>query len=98
MTIEDWAVYTSRITACSLMDNAKKNKVESVFYGETPSMRDNWWKLQKMEKKAFLAIITGDKPLSYFDTFVKEWYDKGGREITKEVRIQVNIREKNRTK
>jgi len=97
-TIEDWAVYTSRITACSLMDNAKKNKVESVFYGETPSMRDNWWKLQEMEKKAFLAIVTGDKPLSYFDTFVKEWYDKGGKDITKEVRIQVNIKEKNRTK
>ena len=28
----------------------------------------------------------GVKPVSYFDTFVKEWYEQGGEELTEQIR------------
>lgn len=40
--------------------------------------------LKALEKEAFLTIITGEKPLEYFDTFVETWYNSGGRELTEE--------------
>lgn len=29
-------------------------------------------------------MIMGEQPMDYFDTFVEEWYDQGGRELTRE--------------
>ncbi len=34
---------------------------------------------------AYVKIITGQEPIDYFDTFVEEWYSKGGQEWTDEV-------------
>lgn len=48
-------------------------------------MRSIWWKLKEMQKQAYLEIITGQKPLDYFDTFVEQWYEIGGRQIVEEV-------------
>lgn len=84
-TSEDWAAYTSRVTACELLETGKTNAVEAVFFGETETMKTKWWNLRKKEKEMFLEIITGEKPLDYFDTFVKQWYEEGGETITKEV-------------
>ena len=42
--------------------------------------------LQQLEKKVFIQIIMGKKPVSYFDSFVKEWYRKGGESLTERVR------------
>ena len=42
--------------------------------------------LRDMEREAFLQIIVGEKPVDYFDTFVVEWYDNGGAELTESVR------------
>ncbi len=41
--------------------------------------------LQTLEQQAFVAIVTGQKPLDYFDTFVKEWKAKGGDQVTEDV-------------
>jgi putative aldouronate transport system substrate-binding protein len=40
--------------------------------------------LSKIESEARIAIILGEKPLSYFDDFVKEWKAAGGDQLTKE--------------
>ncbi len=82
---EDWAAYTSRITACRAISGDNVKEIPSLFYGETKTMKSNWWKLQEKERAAYLSIVTGDKPLSYFDTFVKEWKKEGGEQITREV-------------
>ena len=37
-------------------------------------------------QQTFLQIIVGEKPLDYFDTFVVEWYENGGQELTDSVR------------
>ena len=41
--------------------------------------------LQELENEAFLQIISGEKPVDYFDTFVVEWYANGGKELTEQV-------------
>lgn len=84
-TVEEWAAYQSRVVACSLLDDEKICEVPSLFFGETEGMRSNWWKLEEMENSAYLKIICGEEDISYFDTFVENWKEAGGNEITTEV-------------
>lgn len=89
---EDWAAYTSRITACALLAKTTTIKVPSLYFGKTETMKSKWWTLKELEKTAYLEIVTGAKNLSYFDQFVEEWYSNGGEEITKEVAEQVEAK------
>lgn len=82
---EDWAAYASRMTACSVLKKGQTRQVKSLFFGETKTMKSNWWRLEELEKKAYLEIVTGQKSLSYFDEFVKEWNRQGGEKIRGEV-------------
>lgn len=82
---EDWAAYASRMTACSVLRKGQTRQVKSLFFGETKTMKSNWWRLEELEKKAYLEIVTGQKPLSYFDEFVREWNRQGGEKIRGEV-------------
>lgn len=85
-SVEDWAAYISRVTAPALMAEGKILEIHPVFHGKTESMRKKWWKLENLEKEAFLKIITGQEELSYFDTFVEMWRHEGGDDITEEVK------------
>ena len=90
-SVEDWAAYTSRISATSLLVDSKINNVQTYFFNkETKTMSKVWWKLKELEKQAYLKIITGEETIDYFDKFVSEWYKQGGDIITKEVRDEVN--------
>ena len=40
--------------------------------------------LSRIEDEAYIAIITGQKPVDYFDTFVSEWKANGGNILTEE--------------
>ncbi len=40
--------------------------------------------LTKIVDEAYISIITGDKPIDYFDEFVDRWYNNGGKQITEE--------------
>lgn len=84
-TSDQWAAYTSRITACKLLEEADTKVIKTYYFAETDTMRSVWWKLKELQKQAYLEIITGQKPLDYFDTFVEEWYQTGGKEIIEEV-------------
>lgn len=92
VTAEDWAAYTSRINACALLNKAKTKKVKSLYFGTTDTMQGEWWQLRNMEKKAYLQIVTGVKPIDYFDEFVEEWCSSGGKKITSEVQKIVKER------
>lgn len=83
--IENWAAYASRLEALSLLESHKVRKVNSLYFGNTKTMRNNWWKLTQLEKDAYLQIVTGEKPLSYFSEFVNNWRNQGGNQIVKEV-------------
>lgn len=58
----------------------------NVFNGPpTKTMQSNWEQLTTMEKETYTKIIYSKEPLEAFDTFVKQWHEKGGDTITKEV-------------
>lgn len=51
----------------------------------TPTMKEKEGELLNFEEESFKAIITGEKPIDYFDTFVAEWKRLGGEKMTQEV-------------
>jgi len=46
--------------------------------------------LNKIEDEAYIAIITGAQPVSYFDRFVSEWRAAGGDVLTREANAWFN--------
>lgn len=65
-----------------------KNPVQQTlpaFIGSTDLMQKKKVSMDDLEKKVFLEIITGKKPIVEFDNFVEQWNSMGGTEITAEV-------------
>ena len=83
-TPADWAAYKSRISAVGLLVDGGYQSEGGRYLDDTDGELPK--SLQQLEKKSFIQIIMGEKPISYFDTFVKEWYDQGGEEITEQIR------------
>ena len=84
-TLEDWAAYTSRIKACGVIKKGKTKKVKSLFFGKTKTMKQEWWKLEKLEEDMYLKIISGEVPIDEFDRFTRTWKKQGGDQILAEV-------------
>ena len=84
-TAEDWAAYKSRISAVGLLvDKYYTSAVRSYLDdagGEIPQS------LRQFETSTFIQIIMGEKPVSYFETFVEQWYQQGGHELTQQIRL-----------
>ena len=59
--------------------------VESFTGAPTETMVERQATLEQMEKEAFIKIIMGAAPIDEFDTFVNNWYQLGGQDITNEV-------------
>jgi len=51
----------------------------------TPTMQDKKADLDKFAMETFIAIVTGQKPVDSFDSYVDEWLKKGGQQMTEEV-------------
>ncbi len=51
----------------------------------TDTYRDNWGTLDTLAKTYFTRIITGELDIDAFDTFVNEWNEYGGEQITNEM-------------
>lgn len=82
VTPSDWANYMSLVEAPNAVAQANIKEINPVFFGNTPSMTLKWPTLSKMEQEMYLKIITGEKPVDYFDEFVETWKKTGGDEIT----------------
>jgi putative aldouronate transport system substrate-binding protein len=80
----------SRIYGVDPIIENNTEPVYSEFYGITPTMEQKMTNLDKLEVDSFIKIITGEKPLDYFDEFVAQWKKLGGDQITKEVNEAVN--------
>lgn len=84
-TAEDWAAYKSSISAVGLLvDKYYTPAVRSYLDdagGEIPQS------LRQFETRTFIQIIMGEKPVSYFETFVEQWYQQGGYELTQQIRL-----------
>lgn len=51
----------------------------------TQTMQNVWEQLTTMEQETFTKIIYGNLPVEAYNSFVKQWHEKGGDQITKEV-------------
>jgi putative aldouronate transport system substrate-binding protein len=61
-----------------------KYGMESEIQIGLPALAKYQAQLIKMRDQMLISIITGDKPLSYFDQYVKEYMKAGGAEVEKE--------------
>ena len=82
-TANGWAAYASRIEAVEVLKEAAEPEKSVVSMGSADGEIPQ--NLQDMEQQTFLQIITGEKSLDYFDTFVIEWYENGGAELEEDV-------------
>ena len=89
-TIEQWAAYVSRVSACSLISKKSVVEIKAIFFGDTETMEKSWWRLKELESETYLQIITGKLNIDAFDDFVNEWKQNGGETITEEIRKQLN--------
>jgi putative aldouronate transport system substrate-binding protein len=68
-----------------LQQIARDRGMLNQFYGPpTPTMATTMPTLQSMETEVITKVIMGEA-ISSFDTFVKNWYNMGGADITAEV-------------
>lgn len=56
----------------------------SAIFGALPSQTLYKSECDKILNEGYVAIITGDRPIEYFDEMVKQWYDAGGTVLTQE--------------
>ena len=91
-SVEAWAAYKSRISAVGLLVDANYHAPEKKYLGDGDGEIPQT--LRSLEKKAFIQIIMGKKPVSSFDSFVEEWSRKGGDSLTERVRKGIMICEK----
>ncbi len=59
--------------------------LKNKFTWTAPSLVKNKAELDKIQAETFIQIITGEKPLDYFDEFVNIWMSAGGEDYTKDV-------------
>ncbi len=61
-------------------ENGMRNQLKTILPSQSRFGAD----LDKMVSETYIAIITGDKPISYFDEFVDKWRKAGGDTLEKE--------------
>jgi putative aldouronate transport system substrate-binding protein len=80
-----WATRMARLDAASLLakgyDEVRADPMAARLYPTD----QNWTSLKKMEEEAYLQIITGARPLEYFDEFVKQWNASGGAALLEQM-------------
>jgi putative aldouronate transport system substrate-binding protein len=61
-----------------------KYGLNSQLLAPLPSATKYQEELKKIQEEAFISIITGDKPLSYYDEYMTRWWNSGGKVLTEE--------------
>ncbi len=62
----------------------EKGGIRNQLLTAVPAQGKYQAELTKLQEQTYLSIITGDKPLSEFDEFVKKWRSSGGDQMEKE--------------
>ncbi|MCR5753570.1 MAG: extracellular solute-binding protein [Acetatifactor sp.] len=74
--------------AFTAVDSYEKNgqRLQDLYVlGNTDGMTMYEVALEQLTLETFTKIITGEKPISEFDSYVSQWKNLGGEEITQEV-------------
>lgn len=93
----DWATYTSRIFGVNdvlvkVRNEGLLTEIDSPFFGNTKTLEEKGADMDKLREETFMKMITGAKPLSDFDNFVKQWHKQGGTQVTQEVQKSVDAK------
>lgn len=78
--------YYYRYVASQLLSDDKMNPIDAAYYYTTDSSASLQTELDTLEQEMYLSIIIGDKDISYFDDFVKQWNSIGGETLLNEVK------------
>ncbi|MBE5040630.1 extracellular solute-binding protein [Ructibacterium gallinarum] len=62
------------------MEYGLRNELKTIL----PSQSRYGADLDKIVSETYIAIITGDEPIEYFDEFVEKWKKAGGEQLEKE--------------
>lgn len=77
---------SAQLTAAGVAIAEQGLEIPNRYHGPlTDGMEKHGVFLQKLATESYLSIIYGEKPLSYFDEFVAQFYKNGGDVITREV-------------
>lgn len=55
--------------------------IQNKLLVDLPSAGKYLTELNKIQEETFIAIITGDKPVDYFDDFITKWRRAGGEQL-----------------
>jgi putative aldouronate transport system substrate-binding protein len=80
-----WALGNQFVVGAAGLVKNELDLTLPAFIGTTDLMQKKKATLDDLEKRTFLEIITGAKPVDEFDNFVAQWRSMGGDEITAEV-------------
>lgn len=83
--VNDFRDYYGRYIGSNILDTPENNPVSAAYSYTTASSVTLKPTLDKLEEQMYLQIITGEKPIDYFDEFVAEWNRIGGDVLTREV-------------
>ncbi len=97
-----WGIYHEMISATGSyayvveLTNGVKEAKYDEFYGASLSAMDDFGSyLNTQVNKVFTQIITGEKPVSYFDEFVQEYNQNGGNSVISQVNAWYDVQPKN---
>ena len=85
-----WKTYTSRIVGCgaavnALNQNGNGNWISPLYPPTLPVMEQKQETLNTILLQAYIKIVTGEEPISYFDELKTMWSENGGDEIIAEL-------------
>ena len=61
------------------------NQVFDASYAQTETMDSKWATLEKIEDETFLGILSGERAIDEFDSYVEQWNSLGGNDIIAEL-------------
>lgn len=80
-----WPLYAAHVLGTRTVDDQRIEPQRICQPMTSDTMASVWPSLQRMENDAIMKIILGEEPIAYFDTFVSNWYQLGGQQITNEI-------------
>ena len=81
----DWIIWVSRYLGSPQTQTGIEKILKPAFHYTTDTMEDKWETLSMLERDMYRVILSREQPIDYFDEFVTQWYEMGGRTITDEV-------------
>lgn len=89
--LDDWAnCFARRVASLAMVKNPATGPTPLPEASRVVTTDSTWPTLTKLESQAMLQFITGAKPMSQWDDFVKQWNQQGGAAITAKVQAAVD--------